>query len=143
MLLSWKCEGQIYILTTATVFPTITILYFYRDLDPGDISEQIALRKKLECKPFKWFMQEVAFDLYKHYPPVDPPDFVHGEIRYGTEFRIRIHLVRIRIQHFRLNTEPDPDPTRIQGFDDQKLEKFTAKKLNFLELKENIQHFKR
>jgi hypothetical protein len=34
--------------------------------------------------------------------------------------RIRIHLIRIRIrfQHFRLNTDP-----RIQGFDDQKLEK--------------------
>jgi hypothetical protein len=31
-------------------------------------------------------------------------------------FRIRIHLIRIRIQHFRLNTYPDPDPGRIQGF---------------------------
>ena len=56
--------------------------FCYRDLDPGDISEQIKIREKLKCKPFKWFMQEVAFDLYKHYPPVDPPDFVHGEIRY-------------------------------------------------------------
>ena len=52
-----------------------------RDLDPGDISEQIALRQKLQCKPFKWFMKEVAFDLPKHYPPFEPPDFVHGEIR--------------------------------------------------------------
>ncbi len=31
-----------------------------------------------------------------------------------------VHLIRIRIQHFRLNTDPDPDPIRIQGFDDQK-----------------------
>jgi hypothetical protein len=45
---------------------------------------------------------------------------------------IRIHLIRIRIQHFRLNTDPDPDPTRIQGFNDQKLEKFTAKKNYFI-----------
>jgi hypothetical protein len=37
-------------------------------------------------------------------------------------------LIRIRIQHFRLNTDPDPDPLRIQGFDDQKLKKFTADK---------------
>jgi hypothetical protein len=37
--------------------------------------------------------------------------------------RIRIHLIRIRIQHFRLNTDPDPDLIRIQGFDAQKLEK--------------------
>jgi hypothetical protein len=27
--------------------------------------------------------------------------------------RIRIHLIWIRIHHFRLNTDPDPDPIRI------------------------------
>ncbi len=32
-----------------------------------------------------------------------------------------VHLTRFRIQHFRLNT--DLDPIRIQGIDDQKLEK--------------------
>jgi hypothetical protein len=41
--------------------------------------------------------------------------------------RIRIHFIRIRIQHFRLNTNPDPvpdlDPIRIQGFNDQKFKK--------------------
>jgi hypothetical protein len=42
-------------------------------------------------------------------------------------FRIRtgIHLIRVRkrieIRHFKLNT--DPDPIRIQGIDDQKLNK--------------------
>jgi hypothetical protein len=30
--------------------------------------------------------------------------------------RVRILLIRIRIQHFRLNT--DPDPFRIKGFYD-------------------------
>ncbi len=34
-------------------------------------------------------------------------------------FRIRTQLIRIRIQHFGLNTDPDPDP----GFDDQKFER--------------------
>jgi hypothetical protein len=36
--------------------------------------------------------------------------------------------------HFRLNTDPDPDPIRIQGFDDQKkqkLEKIQLKKFIF------------
>jgi hypothetical protein len=37
-----------------------------------------------------------------------------------TMFQIRIHLIRIRIQHFRLITDPDLDPIRIQGFNDQK-----------------------
>jgi hypothetical protein len=43
--------------------------------------------------------------------------------RFLTEFRIRIDWIRIRIQHFRLNADPFPDPIRIQGFDDQKFVK--------------------
>jgi hypothetical protein len=43
-------------------------------------------------------------------------------------FRIRIHLIRIQIQHFRLNT--DPDQIRFQGFDDKKREKISAGKKN-------------
>ncbi len=42
---------------------------------------------------------------------------------FDTGLRIRIHFIRIRIQHFRLNTDPDPDPIRILGFNDQKLKK--------------------
>jgi hypothetical protein len=38
-------------------------------------------------------------------------------------FRIRIHFFRIRIQRLRLETNTDPDPIRIQGFNDQKLRK--------------------
>lgn len=53
----------------------------YRDLDPGDLTEQKALRKKLKCKPFKWFMTEIAFDLPLKYPPIEPDDFGSGEIR--------------------------------------------------------------
>jgi hypothetical protein len=38
-------------------------------------------------------------------------------------FRIRIHFFRIRIQRLRLETNTDPDPIRIQGFNDRKLKK--------------------
>ncbi len=52
---------------------------------------------------------------------------------------IRIHLIRIRIQNFRLNTDPDPDPIWIQGFTDQKLEKnYNWKKFNFFGSKTTI-----
>ena len=43
--------------------------------------------------------------------------------------RIRIHFIRTRIQHFRLNT--DQDAIRIRGFDDQKLKKIYCWKKNF------------
>ncbi len=38
-------------------------------------------------------------------------------------FRIRIPLIRIRIQHFRLNTDPDP------GFDDQNWKNLQLQKI--------------
>ncbi len=44
--------------------------------------------------------------------------------------RIRINFIRIRIQHFRLNT--DPDPIRIQGLNDQKLKKTNTAEKKFL-----------
>lgn len=57
----------------------------YRGIDPGDISKQVAIREKLKCKPFKWFMETVAFDLPKKYPPIEPPDFADGYIKSVNE----------------------------------------------------------
>ncbi|XP_063635740.1 N-acetylgalactosaminyltransferase 6-like isoform X2 [Cydia splendana] len=53
----------------------------YRLIDPGDISEQKAIRLKLKCKSFRWFMTQVAFDLTAKYPPVEPKAFAEGRIR--------------------------------------------------------------
>lgn len=53
----------------------------YANIDAGDLTKQKAIRDKLQCKPFKWFMEEIAFDLPKKYPPVEPPDFAWGTIR--------------------------------------------------------------
>jgi hypothetical protein len=44
-------------------------------------------------------------------------------------FRIRIHFFRIWIQCLRLETNPDQDPIRIKGFNDQKLKKLQLKKI--------------
>ena len=54
---------------------------YYRDIDAGDLTALLALRQKLNCKPFSWFMKEVAFDLPAHYPPVEPKPFAEGELR--------------------------------------------------------------
>lgn len=53
----------------------------YRGINPGDLTEQRAIRERLKCQPFSWFMKEVAFDLTKVYPPVEPPDFASGKIQ--------------------------------------------------------------
>ncbi|KAM9226644.1 polypeptide N-acetylgalactosaminyltransferase 10 [Leptosomus discolor] len=53
----------------------------YRHLSAGDVAAQKELRNNLNCKSFKWFMNEVAWDLPKFYPPVEPPAAAWGEIR--------------------------------------------------------------
>lgn len=55
----------------------------YRHLSAGDMTAQKELRTRLNCKSFKWFMNEVAWDLPKHYPPVEPPAAAWGEVRAG------------------------------------------------------------
>lgn len=51
-----------------------------RNVDPGDLSIPFKIRKTLKCKPFKWFMEEVAFDLQNRYPAIEPPDYASGEV---------------------------------------------------------------
>lgn len=52
----------------------------YSKLDPGDISAQKALRQRLQCKPFKWFMENIAPDLPERFP-LDEPSFAYGGIK--------------------------------------------------------------
>lgn len=53
----------------------------YRHLSAGDVAAQKQLRSRLSCRSFRWFMTEVAWDLPKHYPPVEPPAAAWGELR--------------------------------------------------------------
>lgn len=50
-----------------------------RQLEVGDISQQVAIRNKLQCKSFKWFMENVAYDLVKKFP-LPPKNKVWGEV---------------------------------------------------------------
>lgn len=74
----------------------------YRKIDPGDLDPQREIRKKLNCKPFKWFMKEVAFDLVKKYPPVEPPDYGSGQVNKSF---ILIVLYQEQFKHSFLSSE--------------------------------------
>ncbi|XP_055371859.1 N-acetylgalactosaminyltransferase 6-like [Condylostylus longicornis] len=56
----------------------------YSKIDTGDLTKQKTIRTNLKCKSFKWFMEKIAFDLPKYYPPVEPPDFGFGVIQSYT-----------------------------------------------------------
>lgn len=64
----------------------------YRHLSAGDTSSQKDLRARLQCKNFKWFMTEVAWDLPRHYPPVEPPAAAWGQVRPATTLYLFIYL---------------------------------------------------
>lgn len=49
--------------------------------------------RRLKCKSFDWFMKEVAFDLQKHYPAVEPEPYAKGTIQLqDSQFCIDSHF---------------------------------------------------
>ena len=41
----------------------------WSSVDAGDLSYMMNVKKKLNCKPFKYFLEEVAPDMLDRYPP--------------------------------------------------------------------------
>lgn len=65
-------------------------------IDTGDLKERLAVRQRNKCKSFKWFMENVAFDLVKHYPLIDPPDYCNGTVsmmQYALHFQAVFFLL--------------------------------------------------
>ena len=57
------------------------MIYFDKSQDCGDLTAAKALREKLECKSFKWYMNEIIPDLIKYYPPEVLPSGAWGQLR--------------------------------------------------------------
>ena len=51
-----------------------------RFIDPGDITEQLQMKKDMKCKSFDWFMTEIAYDILDKYPKL-PPNQHWGEMK--------------------------------------------------------------
>ena len=51
-----------------------------RMIDMGDVSEQLAMKERLKCKSFDWFMNEIAYDVFDKYPKL-PPNKFWGEMK--------------------------------------------------------------
>jgi len=52
----------------------------YAKVKAGDISYQLAIKQRNQCKPFKYFIEEVAPDMLEYYPLRDPPPFATGAV---------------------------------------------------------------
>ncbi|KAG5668806.1 hypothetical protein PVAND_016730 [Polypedilum vanderplanki] len=52
----------------------------YDSIDAGDLSERFELKKKLNCKPFKYFLDVVAPEMLQRFP-LEPQYFASGSIQ--------------------------------------------------------------
>ncbi|XP_076463576.1 N-acetylgalactosaminyltransferase 7-like isoform X2 [Babylonia areolata] len=84
----------------------------------GDISKQLQFKEEHNCKSFKWFMENVAYEVYDKFPKL-PPNKAWGEVRQpstqhcwdslnqgvGGEVGLRMCHMMGNSQLYRINTK--------------------------------------
>jgi polypeptide N-acetylgalactosaminyltransferase len=61
----------------------------------GDISKQLELRKKLKCKPFKWYLDKKVPDLLELFPAERKLEFASGALQLFTDQKYCITLEQV------------------------------------------------
>ncbi|GLH06072.1 N-acetylgalactosaminyltransferase 7 [Gryllus bimaculatus] len=97
-----------------------TIEPLARYVDHGDISKQMALKKKLQCQSFQWYMNTLAYSVLNTYPE-PPPNQLSGELRNVAS---QTCMIQNKIGSFALlvmapcnsaELELEPEATRVLG----------------------------
>lgn len=52
----------------------------YENLDVGDLTPQLLLKRKLNCRPFSYFLEVVAPDMLERFPLEEFKDFASGTV---------------------------------------------------------------
>lgn len=52
----------------------------YQNVDPGDLTKQLELKNRLQCKPFSYYLEHVAPDMLERFPII-PQQFAKGTIK--------------------------------------------------------------
>ena len=55
-------------------------------LEVGDVSYMRGIKKRLKCKPFKYFLEVVAPDMMDKWPPYELPPFASGAVSFTFNF---------------------------------------------------------
>jgi polypeptide N-acetylgalactosaminyltransferase len=76
--------------------------YFYRGepqryaaIDAGDLTKQFELKKRLNCKPFKYFLDNVATEMLLRYP-LEPQYFAAGSLQLQSSKKKCMALTRFK-----------------------------------------------
>ncbi|XP_073837181.1 polypeptide N-Acetylgalactosaminyltransferase 8 [Musca autumnalis] len=86
----------------------------------GNLTQQKQLRSDLKCRPFKWFMHNIAPDLLKAYPPIKPPDFASGAIQSLAHPQLCLDMDHIEPRHILQDVLKPCSPDLKYPYDSQK-----------------------
>lgn len=52
----------------------------YAGVDVGDISQQLQLKKDLNCRDFSYFFDTIAPEMLEIFPMIEHAEFAHGTV---------------------------------------------------------------
>lgn len=55
----------------------------YAKVSAGDISYQLYVKERQQCKPFKHFIEVVAPDMKERYPVEEPAEYASGAVSFS------------------------------------------------------------